>query len=306
MPRSRRVLSLVAAVLTVAAALAYPSGPAFTAGSRVLAPVFSDIQGSAGEFELSALGALGVFSGDSGLGGPVRPRDPITRDEFCKVVVEATGKTGIAASLASLRPLYTDADKIPPWAWGYVNAALMMGVVDANPYGDGAFRPDSLVTYAEGVTMVVRGVPSHDAWVPEGQWPSNYLAYAGAHGFLAGVDMSSPNAPCSRGDMAALLLASMRVNRRDPFGAETPDSAVLKGRVFSAVLLDYSVGESVNIMVLDYNGDGLADVEEYLNLAPRVGLGLASSLEGLKGHRVTAMTGVGETADLVVFVGAGG
>ena len=130
---------------------------AFAATSTVRAPVFSDIAGKAGEWELAALGALGVFTGDTGLGGTVRPADPITRAEFCKVVVTAMGKGSLAAGLTGLVPSFTDAASIQAWAVGYVNAAAMMGIIHG--YSDGSFGPNKSVTSAEAITMLVRAVP---------------------------------------------------------------------------------------------------------------------------------------------------
>ena len=39
----------------------------------------------------------------------------------------------------------------PKWAWGYVNEAVSMGVI--NGYPDGTFQPGRQVTYGEAVTV---------------------------------------------------------------------------------------------------------------------------------------------------------
>ena len=107
-------------------------------GDIAKAPAFSDIAGSEAEGALTALGALGIFTGESGLGGAVKPADPITRAQFCKVVVLAMGRGATAEGLMGLKPTFTDA--VPPSYWGYVNTAMFMGVI--NGYADGTFGAD--------------------------------------------------------------------------------------------------------------------------------------------------------------------
>jgi len=267
--------------------------------STIEAPAFSDISGHDAEFALSALGGLGVFTGDSGLGGPVRPDDTITRAEFCKVVVEAMGKGTIAAGLAGLTPNFTDAASIPSWAWGYVNAAQMMGVVGGYP--DGSFKPDNAVSYAEAVTMLVRAVAGHKAQVPEGTWPYNYLWYGLDNGFTGDADVSFPLLPCPRGDMAMMVLATMQVPRLTSEGEEVLDSEMLSGRIFEGALLDYQVGTAANTVTVDLDSDGTADAGETLDLASAVALGLSPNLEGLRNLPVWAIT---NSLGKVVFVGA--
>lgn len=104
-------------VVALIAALGTTATGAVTA-STIVTPAFSDVSGNDAEFELSALAGLGVFSGDRGLGGTVRPGDPINRGEYCKVVVTAMGKAAIAAGLSGLAPNFVDAASIPEWAWG--------------------------------------------------------------------------------------------------------------------------------------------------------------------------------------------
>ena len=53
-------------LLAVAMVLSFGTmAAAATVPTVVKAPVFSDIAGADGEFELAALGALGIFSGDT-------------------------------------------------------------------------------------------------------------------------------------------------------------------------------------------------------------------------------------------------
>lgn len=195
----------------------------------IATPAFSDIAGHEAEVELTLLAALGVFGGDSGLGGPVRPNATITRAEFAKVLIEAVGRGSVAQSLDGLPPRFSDADLIPGWAWGYVNVADYLDVIDG--YEDGSFGATDPVTYAEAVTMLVRAVGGHRAQVPTGNWPFNYIFYAVDHGFTGPVEVGYHNLPATRGDIARLLFATMQVPRLTADGVVIPDSAILHGRV---------------------------------------------------------------------------
>jgi len=196
---------------------------------------FSDIAGHEAETALTLLGAMGVYTGDSGLGGAVKPDDPITRAQFCKIVVTAMGRATTAAGLAGLQPTFTDGATIPTWAWGYVNVAVYMGII--NGYADGSFGPNNPVTYAEAATMLIRAVPGHLAQVTPGVWPYNFLFYAVDEGFTGGVDVGFANLPASRGDIAQMTVATMQKEKVDKDGDPLLGTAQLY--MFNDVVVDY-------------------------------------------------------------------
>jgi hypothetical protein len=234
----RKALLVVLAALIVL--LAYP-GPGALAGEappspggRIAQPAFWDIYGHVAKPELTILGALRIYTGYTGLGGRADPEGLITRAQFAKVLVVATGKGGTAERLMSLKPTYRDA--IPPWAWGYVNYAAFSGLIGG--YGDGTFRPDEPVTYGEAVAMLIRAVPGHKARVGSGAWPYNYVFYGLDQCFTGTVDLSLAQVPCTRGDMARMLWATLRVDPLDATGLPDLDGALLETdvRVFEHVL----------------------------------------------------------------------
>jgi len=233
----RKLLFILLATLIIAAL------PGLGAPVRAIGPIqvgsiaqppFLDIYGHVAKPELTILGALGIYTGYTGLGGRADPDGLITRAQFAKVLVVATGKGGTAERLMGLKPAYRDA--IPPWAWGYVNCAAFSGLVGG--YGDGTFRPDEPVTYGEAVTMLIRAVPGHQARVGSGAWPYNYVFYGLDQGFTGTVDLSLPQVPCTRGDMARMLWATLRVDPLDATGLPNSDGARLETdlRVFEHVL----------------------------------------------------------------------
>jgi hypothetical protein len=213
---------LVAAVLVALRGATVVAAPGDVSPSRA----FLDIAGHPAEEALTILGALGVFSGGFGLGGPVQPDDAISRAQYCKVVIIGTGREALAESQEHSRPSFKDSDLIPSWAWGFVNAAVGQGII--NGYPDKTFRPGDPVTYGEAVAMLIRSIPGHEGRVPKTTWPTNYTSYGAANGFTGGVSTSDFNAPCTRGNMARMLVATMQVDPLDGSGLPDTDGAILE------------------------------------------------------------------------------
>lgn len=220
MKTMQRFLVVVIAVASVFMPV-LASGPArAAAGDIAPGPAFSDISGHPAEVALTLLGSLGIFTGSYGLGGPVDPDAPITREQFCKVVVVAEGLAAQADLLKNVRPDFKDGATISTWAWGYVNVLSAQGIISG--YEDKTFRPKNPVRYSEAIKMLVCTVPGHKAQTnPALGWPNQWLFYAVAHDFLDGVT-PDPSAYCTRGDMARMLFATMLVEPLKPDG--TPDT----------------------------------------------------------------------------------
>ena len=237
---------LLILLLAVALLGAY-SGLAIAApGDLSPAPAFSDIAGHPAEADLTALGALGIFSGGYGLGGVVLPDDSINREQYCKVVIIGTDRAALAESLKNMKPTFTDADTISRWAWGFVNAASAAGIITGYAEGGGfAFRPKNNVTYAEAVIMLIRSVSNHKAKVDMTGWPNSVIFYGVANGFMGAVAPADPNGACTRGDMARMLFATMQVNPLDATGTPIPGGAFLAEghRLWNAKLANRAGGD---------------------------------------------------------------
>ncbi len=263
----RVLVSVLLAVMVVAT-----GATAFAADTQV-APAFSDISGKASEFELTTLAALGVYQGETGVGGTVKPDDNITRAQFAKVVVVASGKGSTAAGLAGLKPAFKD--EIPTWAWGYVNVAVYMGII--NGYPDGSFKANNPVTYAESTAMLIRSVSGHAAQLPAGVWPYNYIFYGVDNGFTGPVDVGFANLPATRGDIARMLYATMQVEKLNA-KAETIGGQMLPpGRIITGLLTAYDLAGHT------------ADIGGARTLGDKVYISGAASLEALKQLSVVAI-----------------
>jgi hypothetical protein len=262
------------------------SATAFAASAQQPA-AFSDIAGHEAETALTLLGAMGIYTSDTGLGGAVKPDDPITRAQFCKVVVTAMGRATTAAGLAGLQPTFTDGASIPTWAWGYVNVAVYMGII--NGYADGSFKASNPVTYAEAVTMLIRAVPGHLAQVTPGVWPYNFLFYGVDEGFTGGVDVGFANLPASRGDIAQMTVAAMQKEKVDKDGESLAGTAQLY--LLDGVVTNYDDDE------VYFGATGWTD------LAAKFWVVGAADLEGLRNLPVIYTYNAG---DDVFFLGASG
>jgi len=243
----RRVLALIVATLFVLS-LANIAAAAPT----VEQTAFSDVSEDAAYAEaFAALKAMGVFTGYPD--GTVRPADAITRAQFCKVVVEAMGHGGVAAGLVMTPPPFKDADQIPTWAWGYVNAAYALGIVKGDTEGN--FNPNNNVLVQEAVTMLVRAL-GYEPWVTGG-YPLGYMFKGGILGLDDDVELYSfYSVPLTRSDMAMMTYNALWVYEPYPETGKPWDSE--KGEEIGSRWVDKvireGVVENVSPMVFDTYG----------------------------------------------------
>lgn len=87
--------------------------------------------------------AAGVIHGS---GNTVRPKDSITKEEAATMLGRALG-----LSEAAVTSGFLDRSDISPWASGFINAMVAKGYIHGT---DGKYRPDSLITRAEVVTIL--------------------------------------------------------------------------------------------------------------------------------------------------------
>ncbi len=168
--RMRQYVSGIAAAAMVFASVA--SGAVANAQSGVNTSVFTDIAGNPHAHAIRALHAAGVINGVSSTA--YDPTANVTRAQMAKIVVDMMGKGTIATALATQTPGYVDAANIPSWAWGYVNVATDLGVINGFP--SGKFHPNRAVTDVQAAAMLIRAVG--DSSAVTGTWPGNYVAAA--------------------------------------------------------------------------------------------------------------------------------
>lgn len=116
--------------------------------------------------------------------GTFRPEGNITRAEMCTVLMKIRGKSG--EKRATIFPDVPSSH----WASGYISEAVGEGIVKGYP--DGNFRPNGLITRAEGVVIISRfaGLPEPKeleapfADVPGRHWAAKDIKSAKEAGLL--------------------------------------------------------------------------------------------------------------------------
>ncbi|MCR4434558.1 MAG: S-layer homology domain-containing protein [Clostridiales bacterium] len=164
-------LALIAAILCIATG-AYAGG-------------FTDVPGNAVYADaLERLSSLGIVSGDGS--GQFRPDEIITREQFAKGMVIASGLETVADSMKG-STIFPDVE-LNGWSSGYINAALNKGLISGMP--DGKFHPGESITFAQACTVLVRALGYTDDDV-QGLWPKNYVGKAAELGLTAGINLGA-------------------------------------------------------------------------------------------------------------------
>ncbi len=186
---------LIALFLAVAALFA------LTGGAAAQAANFPDITDPQLARDVAVLQMLGVVSGDNN--GNFNPYGTLTRAQFCKMAVMAMGK-GDQAALYQNRTIFPDV-RSGHWARGYINYAVSGENKLIIGNSDGTFQPESPVTGAQAVTILMRmlGYTDADAGM---LWPDGYLALAADKGLTSGVTLAAPGAPITRANAAKLFV----------------------------------------------------------------------------------------------------
>ena len=126
--------------------------PTTTTTAPPVRPSFRDVRSNSTFYSaVNSLAAAGVVSGYAD--GSFRPADPVTRAQFAKIIVLATGGYGVAP--AATQATFPD---VPftgaSYPFDFVEEAVALGIIQG--YDDGLFGPGDNVTRAQIAIMVVR------------------------------------------------------------------------------------------------------------------------------------------------------
>ena len=262
---------IVSALLALCLLASLGTVSALAAGTNT-ARTFSDVTDLDTAAEIESLQLLGVLDGFRD--GSFRPAATLTRAQFCKMAVYAMGCSKELGKYSTVT-VFPDV-KPSHWASSYINLASK-GKAIILGFADGYFRPDSKVTYAQAVTILMRQLGYTDADVG-GLWPAGYLAEAESIGLTRNLAFTA-NAALTRGDAAKLFANLLRCGTKD-------------GGAFAATL-----GETVNNVILVSSNatalDGTAGAMEtsdgsVYKMAGKSGSGL---LNGRKGTLILDKSG---------------
>jgi hypothetical protein len=228
-----RLFAVVSAGTTEPNTLAYTITVTATGGGSTL---FPDVPaGSEFSEAITDLAQEGVISGY--MNGNFGPRDPVTRQQFAKMIVRAVGypvSTSDICPFLDVMPStpghYLDAND-PLYPDHYISVAAAHGItVGIAPT---VFRPDHKITMAQVVTMVVRTAEDKGVWdsppsayePPFDDFGAPHYANArmgAAHGLFNGYSGSyswfSP--PATRGQCAFFIWKLMLALKGDGDGPE--------------------------------------------------------------------------------------
>ena len=194
------------------------------------APTPSDVVSTVYEEAATVLSGLDIMVGDE---GGFRPESNLKRSEFAKIAVAALGLADVAQN-------YTYQTKYPDvssdhWANGYINVASNQRLVIGDESGN--FNPDSPITYAEAITVIVRMLGHEPATVNKGTWPTNFLVVGAQIGVTKGVASHNMNDEIIRGTIAEMTYNALTINMMKQVGFgdntryEVVDETILVNRL---------------------------------------------------------------------------
>jgi 5-hydroxyisourate hydrolase-like protein (transthyretin family) len=215
---SKKILSALLAAGTAAASI------------PVFAAIPEDVAGTRYEEPVQVLSALKIMIGDEN--GKFRLDDTIIRSEVAKMAVHAIGLED-AADAAKGTTKFDDVST-EHWANGYINIATQQGLIEGD--GDGNFRPNDPISYAEAMTIMVRATGYEVSAQDKGGYPQGYISVATSNGLSKNVTGSSSD-PISRGNVAYLTTNALEVNlmEQTSYGStvkyEVTDKTLLKDKL---------------------------------------------------------------------------
>ncbi len=131
--------------------------------------------------------------------GSFNPWGSLTRAEFAKLIVAVMDKESdaLAGGYASAYPDVAQGS----WAAPYIQYCTKQGILKG--YADGTFQPDSRITYAEAVSVMVRALGYSESDVGY-YWPNNFTTKASSLGIDEGLSVGA-NDYINRAQAAVML-----------------------------------------------------------------------------------------------------
>jgi len=209
---------------------------------------------------VNELSALGIVNGYED--GTFKPNDKVTRAEVTKMVVAALAQTQ-AADSAKGATMFSDV-AADHWASGFINiGASTTGFI--NGMGDGTFRPEGNVTYAQLVKMLVTALGYGGMALQEGGYPTGYIAVGDRIGVTKSV-IANANDELTRGQVAILIDNSMNLPLlvTTIWSAANPEYEIKdgKGDQFQTLLTDYHDTYKVEGKITETSKSGNVDPGE--------------------------------------------
>ena len=290
--RLKRFLS-AALALVMTAALAAP----FSAGA--VESSFQDISDPVTAVNADVLRLMGVVDGTGG--NQFNPGGSLTRAEFCTMVVKFMQR-GNEVPVYATRTIFSDVTA-SHWGLGYVNlaASINVGTEEApialiSGVGDGRFEPDTRITMAQAVTILIRVLGYSDEQTGAA-WPQSYLNLADSIGLTDGVT-AGPYDELTRAQAAQLFVNALSCKKGNGtvyYNDLGSGMKVTEDVIVLAVNVETDDGTSRGAVRTTASGSGESTAAEaYL---PANGRREVYALQGKRGAQV-----LNERDELVAFI----
>jgi len=230
--------------------------------TQSVSAAFTDVTAESVEHTaIASVSQLGIMTGYED--NTFRSEEKVTRAQFAKIVTVVSGGEENAV-------LRMDAGQFADvtynhWASGYISYAVANGILMG--YGDGSFRPEQNITYAEALTVILRamGYSAEDVGY---YWPAGYIEKAYALGLISDYSFD-PYAPISRGEIAILIDKALYMEGKG--GAklitafdmkEYEDAVIIATKKTDSSLAGDQVSTSVGV----FKKGSLTEVDEYIGI----------------------------------------
>ncbi|MFA7167195.1 MAG: S-layer homology domain-containing protein, partial [Desulfoplanes sp.] len=191
--------------------------------STAFAARYTDVANSDYGKAIENLSGLGIIAGYDD--GSYQPAKVVTRAEMAKLLVVSLG-LDVGASVLQGKSSFDDVPTTH-WATGYIAVAVQYGLIKGD--GDGNFRPDDTVNYAEAATMVLRALGYDRVVDKTGVWPTNYLNKANELKIFDEVGSFTGANGATRGTVAQMMWNMMNTQMWE-VGSESESNGLTYGK----------------------------------------------------------------------------
>lgn len=142
------------------------------------------------------VGEIGFMVGDET--GNFNPNDAVTRAEMATILCNMVGET---ENLPKNGFIFADVPE-NHWANPYVIKAAELGLVSG--YGDGRYGPSDILTYEQGLTMVISTMGLGELAANYGGYPDGFIYIANDYGYNNNMSVQKGD-PLTRAQVAILV-----------------------------------------------------------------------------------------------------
>lgn len=194
---------------------------------------------------IDLLGGLDIIEGYED--GQFHGERKVTRAEMATIVVKT-----LKLDAAPAMEVFDDV-ALTHWANGYIARAYAEGIIAGD--GNGMFRPEDTVTYAEAYTMFINVLnyqPKKDL-----AWPANYVTVAKANGIADGI-MAYDTVAATRNDIAKIVWNALNTEIMEIYTIGDIETYRPSGKT----LLDNRFDEVEYLEEVKFNGYELANKKD--------------------------------------------